>query len=49
MFACFSVQGQNYNDIINEFHQKLDSHLKKDKARVDLLNELSYAYHQYFR
>ncbi len=44
LFVGFTIKGQNYDDIIHDLHQKLESHASKDEARVDLLNDLSYAY-----
>ncbi len=44
LFLCNILQGQNYDDIIKDLHQQLDAHPTKDEKRVDLLNELSYAY-----
>jgi len=44
LFAFSNMQSQNYDEIIKDLQQQLDSHSKDSQARVDLLNELSYAY-----
>jgi len=44
---CCSIsilQAENYDKIIRDLHQQLEAHSTEDEKRVDLLNELSYAY-----
>jgi len=43
-FVCNILQGQSYDEIISDLHQQLDAHSIEDEKRVDLLNDLSYAY-----
>lgn len=44
LLVCCTIQAQNYNDIIDDLHQQVDRHPTEDEKRVDLLNDLSYAY-----
>lgn len=44
LLVSFLSMGQSYDNAIIEIEQKLNNHTKKDNIRVDLFNELSYAY-----
>lgn len=43
-FVCNILQGQTYDEIIDDLRQQLNTHSTQDEKRVDLLNDLSYAY-----
>lgn len=44
LLLCFAAQAQNYDQAINDLKQELKAHPTEDEKRVDLLNDLSYAY-----
>jgi len=44
MFLSTAVCSQSYADEIDQLRDKLSNHIYDDTARVDILNDLSYAY-----
>jgi len=44
LLLCFVAQAQDYNQVIDDLGQALHAYPNNDETRVDLLNDISYAY-----